>query len=127
MTFGKDLDKITQRLTEQLKQVARGSIEDVFEKAQTPRDAGGAMPVKTGQLRNSLTMEGGGTGAESFREAAQNMELGDVVRGEWKAPYAMIAELGSAEKGREGAHFVGKAAAEWEQIVADNIAKVKQK
>lgn len=124
MSFSKDVRAATDKLKRQMRDAARGSVEDVFEEAQRSREQGGRMPVVSGKLRNSLEVDGV-KGAESYRAAAQSLELGDTVRGEWTAPHATLAEFGSERQ--QGNHFVGVAAARWPEIVADNVKKARGK
>lgn len=124
MKFSEQVKNGTDKMRRQLRDAARGSVEDVFEEAQKPREQGGRMPVVSGKLRNSLEIDGV-KGAESYRAAAQSLELGDTVRGEWTAPHATLAEFGSERQ--QGNHFVGVAAARWPEIVEENVRKVKGK
>jgi hypothetical protein len=119
--------------------VARESIQDVMDDAQTTTDEGGRMPVKTGFLRNSVASGLNGSGnfaprkkPKDYSGGADNgaylltlagMELGDVVRFAWTAEYAIHQELGA--QGRTGKHFVGVAAAKWPQFVDANAARVR--
>ncbi|WP_370302493.1 hypothetical protein [Pseudooceanicola sp.] len=123
MGFSDDLKKITAKIEAQMTEVARKSIEEVFAEAQKPRDDGGRMPVVSGTLRGSLSMNGGATDAESFRAAAQGLVLGDTIIGAWTAPYASLIEYGSDRQ--QGAHFVGVAAMQFSEIVERNARKVR--
>ncbi|SNR59128.1 hypothetical protein EYF88_13795 [Paracoccus sediminis] len=129
MSFGRDLKRLAQEAKANMLTIARASVEDVFEQVQTPRDEGGRMPVESGDLRNSLTMKGGGKGAESYKDVVRTMQLGDVVEGHWDIPYAMVAEFGGKNPDgteRPGNFMVTGAAFDWEQTVERNGGALKK-
>jgi hypothetical protein len=116
--------------------VMRDSVADVIEDAGLPKAQGGRMPVDTGNLRNTvasgLNGEFGPDDSSNIELTINEMEPGDVARFAWTAEYAMRMELGfvgTDALGRtyeqDGNHFVGGAAAKWEQIVAVNAEKHK--
>lgn len=129
------------KLTKQnLKYVATQSIQDVVEAAQTPQLAmskgnpgfvEGKIPVAEAVLINSLSSEGI-TGADSYAVAIAGLDLGDVLRFAWTAPYAMRIEAGftgTDSKGRSynvpGRHFVGANAARFSEFVAKRVKEVQ--
>lgn len=135
-TFTADLAAFRDKTKEQMQAVLSASVQDVLEEAQKPVAQGGRMPVDTGFLRNSLVSELNGsqigTGAASYTLAAAGMAPGDIARFGWTAAYAMRMELGFVGEdslgrtyNQAGRHFVEGAAAQWQQIVASNIGKLK--
>ena len=126
-SFAASLDAFANKTVAQMEAVMKESIQDVVAIAQTPKAAGGRMPVDTGFLRNSLasSINGafGAPGPDSYELTIAGMEIGDVARFAWTAEYAMYQELGTSKM--HGNHFVGAAAAEWPQVVDRNAARVK--
>jgi hypothetical protein len=126
-SFTAQLDAFAQKTERRMLAVARESIQDVMDDAQTPVAQGGRMPVDTGFLRNSVAsgLNGsfGAPGPESYTLSISGMQLGDTVRFAWTADYAIYQELGA--QGRAGKHFVGVAAAKWPQFVAANAARLR--
>lgn len=120
----------------QMRDVFAESVQDVMDTAQLPKEKGGRMPVVSSQLRNSVAsgLNGsfGPTGPVSYVVTLSEMELGDVARFAWTAPYARRIEAGftgTDSLGRfyaqAGQHFVGAAAAQFPQFVAMNVARIK--
>ena len=52
--FGGDVARFGIRYQKRLRAVARESVQDVIEIAQTPKGDGGRMPIQTGFLRASI-------------------------------------------------------------------------
>lgn len=130
MSITDALAKFRNESKENLRQIVKKSAERVFEEAQRPESEGGRMPVEDGTLRESLTFEGGASGAESFREAAAKMEPGDVLVGEWRAMHGTMQEFGFQHRnGKEipGKHFASEAANRFDQIVDEVAAEVVKK
>lgn len=122
--------------------VYRESAQRVIELAQTPVGQGGNMPVKTGFLRASgqavLNGEPMGlvdrpAGAETSYsyDAGQvslviaSAELSDRITFAYTAKYARAQEYGA--NGRAGRRFVGLAAQQWPQIVAQVAGEAQAK
>lgn len=135
-TFAADLAAFRDKTKAQMQAVLSASVQDVLEEAQKPVAQGGRMPVDTGFLRNSLVCELNGsqigTGATSYTLAAAGMEPGDIARFGWTAAYSLRVELGFVGEdslgrtfNQQGRHFVEGAAAQWPQIVAKNIGRLK--
>ena len=135
-TFTASLAQFRDKTKAQMQAVLSASVQDVLEEAQKPVAQGGRMPVDTGFLRNSLVCELNGsqigTGATSYTLAAAGMEPGDIARFGWTAAYALRMELGFVGEdslgrtfNQQGRHFVEGAAAQWPQIVAKNIGRLK--
>jgi hypothetical protein len=126
-TFLGDLQRFGERVQARALDVARESIQDVVDDAQTPQAKGGRMPVDTGFLRNSLVSGlNGSFGApdeNSYILALSQLDLGDVARFAWSAEYAIFQELGTSR--HPGNHFVGGAAAKWPQFVEANARRIK--
>ena len=130
-TFVADVKQFAKLTQEAMAKVARDSIQDVMEGAMTAArgvSVGGTLiegriPVATGVLINSLSTEvqGGGRtdGSESYTLALANYKLGDVLSFSWNTKYAIHVEMGTSKF--SGWHFVGRNAARWPEIVANNV------
>ena len=107
--------------------VLKDATQTVIRTAQKTKAKGGRMPVRTGNLRNSLqsSIAGGasGEGKESYIMVAGNMKGGDLATFTWTAEYA--AAVNNGNRGRPGAHFVEGAVDQWPAIVRASIAKAK--
>lgn len=125
-----------------MRYVATESIQDVVEAAQTPQRGitkgatsfvEGKIPVAEADLINSLSVDGGATGKDSYVVAIAGYEIGDNYRFAWTAEHAMRMEQGFTGKdslGREynqaGRHFVGKNAARFPEFVEKHVREVKK-
>lgn len=132
--FGAELKAFAGKTSRRMEAVAKDSIQDVLDIAQTPKPKGGRMPVDTSFLRNSLASGLNGSfgppSAESYTLTIAEMTMDDVARFSWTAEYALRMELGfngTDSLGRtyaqSGNHFAGSAAAQWQQIVTANANK----
>ena len=128
-TFTADLKRFQTLTAEKMTKVAKDSVQDVLEGAQTTArgiSVGGTLipgriPVASGDLVNSLRSEVGGagtTGAASYITAIAGFELGEVMRFTWDQSYALAIELGF--KTYPGAQFVGLNAAQFSSHVERN-------
>lgn len=135
-TFTAQLAAFRDKTRAQMKAVLSESVQDVLAEAQKPEAQGGRMPVKDGNLRNSLVSELNGsqigTGSDCYELAAQDIEPGDTARFGWTAEYARRMEMGFVGEdslgrtfNQEGKHFVEGAAAQWPQIVERNVGRLK--
>ena len=126
-SFSADLQRFSKRVQERALDVARESIQDVIDDAQTPKAKGGRMPVDTGFLRNSLASGLNGSfgppDENSYTLTIGQLDLGDVARFAWTAEYAIFQELGTSAFA--GNHFVGVAAAKWPQFVEANARRIR--
>lgn len=133
--FTADVRAFAGKTKRQMRDVFAESVQDVVEMAQMPKAKGGRMPVVTGNLRNSLAsgLNGsfGAQGPEGYVVTLSGLEIGDIARFAWTAPYARRMELGFSgtdSLGRTyeqpGNHFVGAAAAQFPQRVAYWAARV---
>jgi hypothetical protein len=126
-TFAADLQRFGAKVQRRALDVARESIQDVIDDAQTPKDKGGRMPVRTGFLRNSLASGLNGSfgppDENSYILTIGQLDLGDVARFAWTAEYAIFQELGTSAFA--GNHFVGVAAAKWPQFVEANARRIR--
>lgn len=137
-TFTAQLEAFRDMTVKNMRYVAASAIQDVLETAQTPvlgvSKGGtfevGKMPVAEATLINSLSVEGGGTGQDAYVTAISGLEIGDVLRFRWTAPYALPIELGwTTSTGRNvpGRHMVGMAAARFvPEFVPARVAEVKR-
>ncbi|MZR15044.1 hypothetical protein GQE99_18650 [Maritimibacter sp. DP07] len=119
-----DIGKLIHIYEKRFDYVASRSTRDVFKEAQRPRSVGGNMPVESGRLRESLTVEGRAgrmKGATSYVAIAAAMRAGDVVTGGWSTGYERLAEYGG--NGRPGNQFRDIAAGKWRSIVQANAAE----
>ena len=139
-SFTAQLEDFAKLTKTNMEYVAKQSIQDVLEAAQTTQlgmTKGatsfevGKIPVAEKELVNSLTSEGA-TGADSYTVAIAGMEIGDVLRFAWTVPYAYRIELGftgTDSLGREydvpGRHFVGANAAKFSEFVDARVAEVR--
>lgn len=135
-SFAASVAAFRDKTKRQMRDVFAEAVQDVVEIAQTPKAKGGRMPVRDGNLRNSLAsgLNGsfGATGPDSYVVTLSGLEIGDIAQFAWTAPYARRMELGFSgtdSLGRTyeqpGNHFVGSAAAQWPQRVAYWAARVK--
>jgi hypothetical protein len=126
-SFTADLQRFGSKVQRRALDVARESIQDVIDDAQTPKAKGGRMPVDTGFLRNSLASGLNGSfgppNENSYTLTIGELDLGDVARFAWTAEYAIFQELGSSKQA--GNHFVGVAAAKWPQFVEANARRIR--
>jgi hypothetical protein len=126
-SFAADLQRFGAKVQRRALDVARESIQDVIDDAQTPKDKGGRMPVRTGFLRNSLASGLNGSfgppDENSYILTIGQLDLGDVARFAWTAEYAIFQELGTSAFA--GNHFVGVAAAKWPQFVEANARRIR--
>ncbi len=135
-TFTAQLGAFRDKTKAQMQAVLTESVQDVVREAQLSDDDGGRMPVDTGDLRSSLVSELNGSqvaqGENSYTIVAEMMEPGDTARFGWTAAYAMrqhFGFVGEDSLGRSynqsGKFWIDGAAAQWQDIVAANVGKVK--
>lgn len=104
----------------------RGAVTSVLTEANTPLGAGGPMPVDTGLLRGSLSVQAGRGAMKQIR----TIRSGDAWKGElnawkmgkglrfgWTAPYADHVEYGA--QGRPGRGFARMAASRLPVVLMD--------
>lgn len=117
--FSADMTAWTEKAKRRAADIVRDAGQAVIEDAQTTVARGGRMPVDTGFLRNSLVSDLNGArvaeGEGGYVLALAQMQGGDVVRFGWTAEYALSIEYGA--RGLPGRHFVGVAAARWQEFV----------
>lgn len=125
--FTADVSAWSERQKLAMRDIARESIQDVMDIAQTPKAKGGRMPVDTGFLRNSVAsgLNGAFGAADStmIELTIASLDIGDIAQFRWTAAYAYFQEVGTATM--TGNHFLSTAAAQWPAIVAANAARVK--
>ncbi len=112
------------------------SISDVMEGAQQTQIGFGQgatsfevgkIPVDTGELVNSLTVDGA-KGAD-VTVAIAGLEIGDTMRFAWTAPHALPIEMGwTTSTGRNvpGRFFMSTNAAKFPEHVNRRAAEVKR-
>lgn len=126
--FMANVRKFADLSADKMLRVAKQSVQEVVEIAQTPVGKGGNMPVDTGFLRNSLVTELDGAqvaeGADSYTLGISAMELGDTLRFAWTAEYALPRHY-MVGVGQGGGLWRDNAANQWQAIVRRNTRKVQ--
>jgi hypothetical protein len=126
--FLADVSKFVDLTTRDMLLVAKESLQDVIRDAQTPVGAGGQMPVDTGFLRNSLTVEVRGSqvaeGGDSYTLGIAQLNLGDPISFAWTAQYAIPRHY-AVGVGQGGGAWRDIAAAKWSSIVTVNANKLR--
>jgi len=126
-TFTAQIKAFADKSKEKIEAVVKQSAQEVFSIAQTPKAAGGRMPVDTGFLRNSLIADINGAavggGADAYVMAIAGMEIGDTVFAGWTANYARFQEYGTSAFA--GNFYMLSAAQQWQAIVARNAELVR--
>lgn len=121
--------------------VRNESVQRLVEFMQTPVEAGGNLPVKTGFLRASLVAEIGlggfsvrpkpaGDGVYGYEPASINLVIAGAGVSEpitvaYTANYARIANYGG--ENRAARQFVGLAVQRWPQIVTQVAAEAERR
>lgn len=140
--FTAQIDAFRDLTLKNMRYVASQSVQDVLEAAQTPQLAiskgatsfvEGKIPVAEATLINSLSVDGGAEGADAYVAAIAGMEIGDVMRFAWTAPYALRIEAGftgtdalGRTYNQAGRHFVGKNAARFSDFVENRVNEVRK-
>lgn len=136
LNFGAEIDEWVKKTEARMLAVFRDAGQEVFSIAQTTRNQGGKLPIKTGFLRNSFISSLNGStvvsGPTAYALSFDAASLGDVVFGGWTAEYARRMEfgfIGTDSLGRNynqsGFGFVANAAAQWQSIVNRHAARLK--
>lgn len=135
-SFTAQLDEIIGMTNRNLRYVAAESIQDVAEAMQTPQRGVtkggtfevGKIPVADADLINSLSVDGGPEGEDSYVMAIVGYQIGDNMRFAYAAAHALPMEQGyttSTGKIVPGRHFVGTAAAKFPEFVKARVDEVK--
>lgn len=130
MSFAKDVAGFKGRFRKRLRAVAKESVQQTVNRANTPQAQGGRMPVDTGFLRSSINGEigrmptgpsegmgplsGSGFTASLIR---WNPETGEAFFAGWTAKYARFMEY------RYG--FVRGSTELWDQTVAREAQRAR--
>lgn len=136
-SFTAQLDDIIGLTERNLRYVASEAIQDVAETMQTPQRGVtkggtfevGKIPVAEADLINSLSVDGGAEGENSYVVAIAGYEVGDNMRFAYSADHALPMELGyttSTGKNVPGRFFVTKAAEKFPEFVKKRAAEVKK-
>lgn len=127
--FEADLSRFADLTVDKAMRVVKQSAQETINDAQTPVAQGGSMPVDSSFLRNSLATELNGAAVAQGPDVAvltiSLMEPGDLMRAGWTAPYARARHYKPEDFGQGGGHWRDKAAAKWQQRVANNARKVR--
>ena len=103
-------------------------MQDVMTISQTTVAQGGAMPVDTGFLRNSLVSSLDGAevaqGPDSYTLSIAGMQLGQPMRFAWTAEYAIPRHY-AVGVGQGGGLWRDLAAAQWQDIVTRNAGAIR--
>ena len=137
--FLADVSKFVDLTSRDLLLVAKESLQDVIRDAQTPVGKGGNMPVDTGFLRNSLTVDiRGSEAAKGDPDAGKDSEtsnqavtlglarwqIGDDFRVNWVAKYAIPRHY-MVGVGKGGGLWRDISAAKWSTFVDANARKLR--
>jgi hypothetical protein len=136
-SFTAQLDDLVNLTERDLRFVATESIQDVAEQMQTPQRGVtkggtfevGRIPVAEADLINSLSVDGGAEGENSYVVAIAGYELGDNMTFAYSAAHALPMELGyTTSKGTNvpGRFFVTKAAERFPEFVKKRAAEIKK-
>lgn len=141
-TFEAQLKDWATMTEKNLNYVMRQSISDVLVGAQETQIGitqgaesfvEGKIPVGlTAELVNSLTVDGA-EGKEAYVTKIADMEIGDVLKFAWTAPYAMRIEMGFAGDdalgrtyNQAGRFYVSRNAEQFSAHVDKRAAEVKK-
>ena len=112
--------------------VVKGFVYHLCNEMQTPKKAGGRMPVDTGTLRGSFMVGVGWggegklfTGVDAHVKALKTIRIGDTIRFSWEAHYANIQEYGS-KLGHKPNFFMHAALARGYEHLNKAIAEVNE-
>ena len=126
--FMADVARFVDLTSRDMLAVAKQSLQDVIMDAQTPVAAGGNLPVDSGFLRNSLTVEvrgsTAGEGADSYTLGIAQLQLGDPISFAWTAQYAIPRHY-AVGVGQGGGLWRDNAAAKWSSIVQKNANRLR--
>ena len=136
-SFSAQIAQFRDKVDKRLAFVLQHSFEQVMDIAQTPKGAGGNMPVDFGILRGSLVsyVNGGqvAKGADSYTVAIAGVEWGDEVSAFWTTAYARRMNYGftgTDAAGRTynqaGNFYRENAVAGWQQIVQFMAAQAQR-
>lgn len=124
--FVADVERFADKTADQMAEIFGKSFTQLLRIAQTTVAQGGDMPVDTGFLRNSLTIEVNGAkvgeGADAFQLGLSGFELGDLVSASWgssEVGYAIPRHY-MVGVGQGGGLWRDKAAQQWSRIVEKN-------
>lgn len=140
-SFTAQIDAWARKTEARMTHVLRQSAEDVIERASRAKPGvtrggrveKGVVPVDTGALAASLLSSLRGSTALSqsagdYALVVGAMQAGDVASFVWTAPYARALHYGyTTSRGTRvgGWLWVDDAAAQWQSIVAANVARAK--
>ncbi len=98
-SFSLSVQQFADKTSQQMRDCFAEAVQDVVETAQLEKSKGGRMPNRvTGNLINSLAsgLNGsfGAPSADSYIVTLSQLEIGDIARFAWTAPYARRIELG---------------------------------
>lgn len=125
--FGFRVEKAIRSAIRNSEEVKKRSFIDMVTLAQTPVDLGGRMPVATGHLRESLTIELKGSstlwrGPDAQFFAVPNLKPDGWMNIVWTAYYASFQENGT--KNQPPRHFARNAIQQLGAIVRRNAAEI---
>ena len=133
-TFSAQLSNWVRSSKSRLEAVVKESAQRLFEQAQTPIAQGGNLPVDTGFLRSSFSVDYGsmpsgpaqnpGKKNHTFDNSSIALRLtgftpGETIYAGWTAEYAVYMEVRYA--------FQRRAAQNWSVIVKDVVSELKQR
>ncbi|MCH9664605.1 MAG: HK97 gp10 family phage protein [Gammaproteobacteria bacterium] len=123
--FLSQVDAWIDKALDNADQAYKGAVAEVARIANTPISQGGRMPVRTGDLMNSIcitTNSGTFLGNVSVRAGIMaSTALSSLVLG-WNVTYAVYVEFGTAKTPTRA--FARSAAAQWQTIVAQQAQRI---
>lgn len=135
----KDMSKWARKSTRRMEAVMQNTVERVCERAQTPVDQGGKMPVVTSTLRNSFMSSLNGStalsGPASYLMVVNDFGAGDLLEFGWGglakdyAARVNFGYVGTDELGRNinqsGKHFMEYGTRAFKRIFREECAKAE--
>lgn len=127
----KNMDKWAEKMKRRLNYVKIMVPARVIEAQQWPVAAGGNMPVRTGNLRDSLVIDAGGVlliGGDAYLELLALGEVAGKIRWGWTVQYADRINYGFTgvdSLGRyynqPGRHFIEYGQMQYKKIFRDEV------
>lgn len=135
----KDMSEWVKKSTMRMEAVMQTTVERVCERAQTPEDQGGKMPVVTSTLRNSFMSSLNGStflsGPASYLMVVNDFGIGDTLEFGWGgmakeyAARVNFGYVGTDAAGRNinqsGKHFMEYGTRAFNRIFREECAKAE--
>ena len=101
--------------------VHKDSFADVMEDSNRPESQGGRMPVDTGELRDSINVNGH-TGVNGWRNGVRSAPIGGDLDGSYNAEHAPYLEFGTSKISPRA--FARGAVLKWDEFFRKNARSV---